>query len=105
MSKYRSHTPQTVRIGSNWSGPTPADIVAASGRESIVIRFRNVGGGRRRELMVQIGPAYSEAIHGSVNFSGRTVDGRFLIKGRLDAMSCQAVIERQPVQWAATRAS
>lgn len=87
MSKYRLTMPKSDWSGSSWSGPTSADILAASGRAQIVVHFYSIDKGRRRELLVNIGEAFRGIEHNSVTFKGRTYDGRFTISGTLASES------------------
>ena len=91
-----------------WSGPTAKDVLAASGRSSIVIRFYGTGRGLRKQLLVSIGPAFFNNNDRSVNFSGQTTDGKFAVKGRLEAASgyiSLATIELRPLAWPLRRVS
>ena len=91
-----------------WSGPTPNDVLAASGRSSLLIRFVSTGRGPRRELSIQVGEAYLNLTDRSVVFKGRTADGKFAVEGRLDGSLhpvALATLERRIIPWAARKAS
>lgn len=91
-----------------WSGPTPDDVMKASGRSSVRIIFVSTGRGPRRELIVQVGEAFMNLSDQSVIFKGRTSDRKFAVDGRLDGTQhpvALATIERKLIPWEARKAS
>ena len=102
-SRIRKTVPPTL-----WSGPTLDDVLKASGRGSLLIRFVSTGRGPRRELSIQVGEAFHNLTEQSVSFKGRTADGKFAINGHLDGSLrpvALATIERSIIPWAARKAS
>jgi len=104
MARISQHAMQ-----SQWSGPTPRDVLNASGRRNSIIRFVRTGRGPHMELLVQIDHAFSDGRDNkTVVFTGRTVDGRYTIKGVLDGTTrgpALAKIERTPFKWVGRHAS
>lgn len=105
-----SNTPRIRKIVTPtfWSGPTPEDLIRASGRSSIRIIFVSTGRGPRRELSIQVGEAFMNLTDQSVTFKGRTSDRKFAVEGRLDGSLrpvALATIERKLIPWEARKAS
>ncbi len=93
---------------SQWSGPTHRDVLNASGRRNSIIRFVRTGRGPHMELLIQVGQAFTGNDNKIVVFTGRTVDGKYTIKGVLDGTArgpALATIERTPFKWVGRRAS
>jgi hypothetical protein len=57
---------------SDWTGPTPKGVLAASGNPEVYVCFTNSVSGEK--VMVNIGPAFAQFTH-QAGFEGRCIGG------------------------------